>query len=755
MPAEPAAVGRPSPRKDALDRVTGRALYTADICLPDLLHGAVLRSPHHHALIKSIDTSRAANMPGVAAVLTSRDVPAARTFGGLVADQPVLAFDKVRHFGEPIALVVAGTIDQARAACRTVAVEYEELPAILDVREALRTGAPAVHHDGNLCTDFHITHGDPAEGFAEADIILEETFTLQRLSPAYMEPETSLASMQPDGTLEVWTGSQKPFIDRAAIASVLGIDPEKVIVRSAEVGGAFGGKEDSMLAVLASLAAFKVKGSVLLANERRESFVAHPKRHPAVIHLKIGAKKNGALTALSSTTLMDTGAYASYGPAVASQFTEMSAGAYHVQNVEIETSLCYTNTPLCGAMRGFGNPQAAFAIESMMNILAEKLGLDPLDLRERNMLNPGDEMPTGLPAGPWADSLPGVLKQARLSYEKLKARPPAHRSGGCQPKTGVGLALVIQPMGLGRLIPDRSTHTAEWLPDGTVRLGLGAPEIGQGLATVSEQMLAEALGIPSGQVFAGQLDTSLVPDGGVTCASRMTYLVGNALHDAAANLKMELITRAAELMAVDPASLRYEAGNVIDARGLAVPAAEIAARLAEQNQILKVTGSADFPEPANYTRQDLPIGMPHGLFVFGAQVARVEVDPELGKVSVTDLIAIHDPGRVINPSTAAGQVQGGVAMGLGYALLENMPLKTNGVWVDTFAEYLLPTVLDLPASLEVVFLETPEESSAFGAKGLGEVVTAPTAPAIADAVFRAVGKRVTRLPISAEDLLDG
>jgi CO/xanthine dehydrogenase Mo-binding subunit len=755
MPAEPASVGNPSPRKDALDRVTGRARYTADIRLPDLLYGAVLRSLHHHALIKNIDTSRAVNMPGVAAVLTSRDVPAARTFGGLVADQPALAFNKVRHFGEPVALVVARTLDEARAACRAVAVEYEELPAVLDVREALQPGAPAVHPDGNLCADFHLVHGDPAVGFEQADVILEEAFTLQRVSPAYLEPEASLAAWQPDGTLEVWTGSQKPFIDRLAIASILGINPEKVIVRSAEVGGAFGGKEDSMLAVLASLAAYAVKGSVLLVNERRESFVAHPKRHPAVIHIKIGAKKDGVLTALSSKTLMDTGAYASYGPAVASQFTEMSAGAYRVQNVEIETSLCYTNTPLCGAMRGFGNPQAAFVIENMMNILAERLGLDPLDLRERNMLRPGDEMPTGLPAGAWAESLPGVLKQARLAYDKLSAKSTAPPHGGCQPKTGVGMAMVIQPMGLGRLVPDRSSHTAEWLPDGTVRLGLGAPEIGQGLAAVAEQMTAEALGIPVGRVFAGRLDTSLVPDGGVTCASRMTYLVGNALHDAASNLKAELIDRAAELLSADPASLKYEAGQIINPKGPAIPAAEIAARLAEQNRTVKVTGSADFPEPANYTRQDLPIGMPHGLFVFGAQVARVEVDPELGKVAVTDLIAIHDPGRVINPITASGQVQGGVAMGLGYALLENMPLKANDAWVDTFAEYLLPTVLDLPADLEIVFLETPEESSAFGAKGLGEVVTAPTAPAIADAVFQAVGKRVTRLPISAEDLLDG
>ncbi len=753
MTVEPITIGRSIPRKDARDRVTGRAKYAGDIRVPGLLHGVVVRSPHHHAVIKSIDISRAEKMPGVAAVLTSRDVPAALTFGGLMADQPALAYGKVRHIGEPVALVTARTLDEARAACRAVSVEYEELPAVLDMREALLPDATAVHPDGNLCASFHLLLGDPAAGFAQADIILEETFSVQRIAQAYLEPETSLAEWQEDGSLAVWTGSQKPFIDRMAIASVLGLDPEKVIVRSAEVGGAFGGKEDSMLAILASLAAFKVRGSVLVANHRRESFVGHPKRHPTIIHLKLGAQKDGTLTALSSNCLMDTGAYASYGPAVASQFTEMSAGAYHIPNVEIETSLCYTNTPLCGAMRGFGNPQAAFAVESMMNMLAERLGIDPLDLREHNMLRPGELMPSGLPAGAWAESLPGVLKEARKAVDKLRARPAPAASNGVRLKTGVGVAVVIQPMGLGRAIPDRSTHTAEWLPDGSVRLGLGAPEIGQGLSGVSEQMMAEALGIPAGRVFADRLDTSLVPDGGVTCASRMTYLVGNALHDAAAKIKSELVGRAAELMGVDPASLRYEAGNVIDARGLAVPAAEIAARLAEQNRAVKVSGSADFPEPANFTRKDLPVGMPHALFLFGAHVARVEVDPASGAVRVTDVVAIHDAGRVINPASASGQVQGGVVMGLGYALLEDMPLKAGGSWVDSFSEYLLPTSADLPDDVEVVFLETPEASSAFGVKGLGEVVVTPTAPAVAEAVYQAVGVRALRLPITPADLV--
>jgi CO/xanthine dehydrogenase Mo-binding subunit len=336
---------------------------------------------------------------------------------------------------------------------------------------------------------------------------------------------------------------------------------------------------------------------------------------------------------------------------------------------------------------------------------------------------------------------------------RLNQLSPAPIAGTFTPRVGVWMALVMQPMGLGHRMPDSSTNTAEWLPDGTVRIGLGAPEIGQGLATVSEQMLAEALEIPVELVTAGKIDTALVPNGGVTCASRMTFLVGNSLAIAAGNLKADLLSQAARLLGVEQASLTYRSGRVFTDHGLSIPAAEIAARLAEQNISLKASGTANFPDPHIEKLDSLPIGMPHTLFVFGAQAARVELDPELGTVRVTDLVAIHDPGRVINPQAAAGQVQGGAAMGLGYALLEDMPLKADGRWVSSFTEYLLPTSKDLPPRLEVILLESREESSVFGVKGLGEVVTAPTAPAIANAVSRAAGRQLNRLPISPEDLV--
>jgi CO/xanthine dehydrogenase Mo-binding subunit len=747
MTSTPAAIGRSVPRKDMLDKLTGKALYTADLRPEDLRCGLVLRSPHHHARIRAIDVSGARAVPGVIAVLTAADVPGGQTFGPLVQDQPPLARDVVRHAGEPVALIVGETRAAAQAGLAAVRVDYEPLEAVFDPAQALAAGAAQLFDAGNLCAGFQVSEGDLADGFRRADVVMERTYSVQRVSPAYLEPENSLAGWE-DGCLVVWTSSQEPFIDREIIAHVLGLPREQIVVRSATIGGGFGGKEDSSLAVLASLAAFHVHANVLLANARWESFAAHPKRHPGTLHYKAGAARDGTLLALEVHIDLDTGAYASYGPAVGSLMTELAPGPYRIPAVSVETRVAYTNSPPSGAMRGFGSPQAIFAIESLMDDLASELGMHPLALRRKNMLRPGDRLFTRVQAGAWAESLPAILDEAERAAHRLEALPTAEGK-----VSGVGVALAMQSMGLGAKVPDVSTQAAQWLPDGRVRLALGAPDLGQGLATVAEQILAEALEIPPEQVETMRLDTALVPDGGVTCASRMTYLVGNALLDTAENLKAALLERAAAVLRCEPGSLAYQSGQVVTAQGDCIPAAEIAARLAEEDAPLAASGQFAFPYPEETTPQHLPIGMPHVLFVFGAQVVRVEVDAETGCVQVTDLVAIHDPGRLIHPQAAEGQVQGGAVMGLGYALYEDMPLKEGQGWVQAFSEYLLPTSVDTPPRLQAIFLEHPEASGPFGAKGLGEVVTAPTAPAVANAVARATGRRVTRLPIRPEDIV--
>ena len=746
MVAKSSLIGNPEIRKDAAGKVNGAAQYTADLPLQNVISGVMVRSPHHHARILFINKEAALQLPGVLAVLTAADVPGQKTFG-LIPDQPVLAGEEVRHIGEPVALVIAVDRAIAQQAAARVVVEYAPLPAVLEPQQALAPGAALVHPSGNLLSQYNVESGSLEDGFAAADVIMEETFSVQRVAPGYMEPENSLARYNPDGTLSVWVSSQEPFVDRLCIAAVLGLPVERIQVLSTVIGGAFGGKEDSSMAILTALAAWSIKGTVRIVNNRRESFVAHPKRHPAQIHLKIGAKKDGTLVALQGQVWMNTGAYASYGPAVGSLLTEMVTGSYRIPNVSIETKVIYTHTPYSGAMRGFGSPQAHFAIESAVDMLAERLGMDAAELRRKNILRQGDVLPTRVQINETALGMAPILERAMAARERLRLLPSTPGK-----ISGVGLALAMQSMGLGAKVLDRSEHRLEWLPDGRVLIHLGTPELGQGLVTVAEQITAEALGLPFDQVITAPFDTQDVPDGGAACASRMTFLVGNAMLAGAVLLQKELICSAASLLKLPPEKLSYQQGTVLLPDGRALPASEFASRAAEQGKPIQAQAAATFPYPEASTPQHLPIGMPHVKYVFAAQVARVEVDPELGTVEVKDMVAIHDLGKVINRRAAEGQIEGGVVMGVGYALYENMPLKPNGQWVDSFSEYLLPTSLDIPLNLDVQLLEYPELDGPFGAKGLAEICLVPTAPAIANAVYDAVKVRVTDLPISAEKL---
>ncbi len=741
------SVGKSMLRKDAWDKVAGKALYTADIPVEDVKIGRVLRSPHHYARILEINKEPALKVPGVLAVLTADDIPGDRVFGPLVPDQPSLASDVVRHQGEPVALIIAESKEIAETAKDKIQVSYEELTPVFDPIEAAGPGAPLLHQQGNVITELNIKDGDIQQGFEEAEHILEDTFILPRIHPGYMEPETSLAVWEEDQTITVWVSSQHPFTDQGFIAAALDLPVDKVRVKSGVIGGAFGGKEDSSLAILAALGAWAIKGAVRLVNTRRESFVAHPKRHPAQIHYKLGARSDGTFTALEAEAFMDTGAYASYGPAVAMILTETLAGSYRIPNVQVETSVVYTNSPLSGAMRGFGSPQSHFAVECMVDKMAEEIGMDPVQIRKANILKVGDKMFTGVILNETANALPICLENAQEVMDRFKAVEVTPGK-----KAGVGMALAAQSMGLGANVPDDSTHRLEWTPDGRVLIHLGSPDLGQGLAMAAEQITAEAMGLAFDQVESLPLDTLERPNGNVTCASRMTYMAGNALIDASGKLIQSLLSRAGEILEVSANKLTYKEGQIIKEDGSKLPAVEFLARLAEDSIILTSESTFSFPYPEETTPKGLPIGMPHVLYCFGAQVARVEVDPELGTVEVTHFAAIHDVGKMISRPGVEGQIEGGVATGLGYALYETM-LKKDDQWVDSFTEYLLPTSKDLPVNYENIILEIPESSGPYGAKGIGEIPLVPTAPAVANAVYEAVGVRVNKLPITPERIL--
>ncbi|MEE8357183.1 MAG: xanthine dehydrogenase family protein molybdopterin-binding subunit [Anaerolineales bacterium] len=747
MADQSTTIGKTEIRKDAWQKAAGKALYTADIPVENLNYGVVVRSQHHYARILEINKTAALKVPGVLQILTAEDIPGEKIFGPLIPDQPSLAQGVVRHLGEPICLVIAETRIAAQRAKEKINIKYQPLVPVFDPVLAVKSDAPQLHQGGNLVTELNVQDGDVEGGFKEADIVLEEVYYLPRISPGYMEPETSLAVWQEDNMVTVWVSSQHPFTDQGFIAAALDIPISSVRVKSAVIGGAFGGKEDSSLSILAALGAQSIKGALKIVNNRRESFLAHPKRHPAQIKYKLGAKQDGTFTALQVAAYLDTGAYSSYGPAVGMIFSETMTGSYRIPNVKVDTYVVYTNSPISGAMRGFGSPQSHFAVESMVDTMAEALGMDPLKLRDKNILHPGDKVFTGVTINETANSLPDCLENILEIRKRFQAVKPSPGK-----KAGVGFALGSQTMGLGANVPDDSTHRLEWAPDGRVLIHLGSPDLGQGLATAAEQITAESLGIPFDQVATLELDTLDSPNGNVTCASRMTYMVGNALLDASAKLIQELLEHSSRMLDVPAEKLTYKNGQIHKPDGSSIPAVEFVSRLAEESITLLSESTFSFPYPEETTPKHLPIGMPHVLYCFGAQIARVEIDPELGMIDVTHFAAIHDVGKVINRHGVEGQIEGGVATGLGYALYETMLQKDKG-WVDSFTEYLLPTAVDLPPNYQSIILEIPEASGPFGAKGIGEISLVPTAPAVANAVYDAVGVRVTRLPITPERIL--
>jgi len=745
----PKQIAKSKIRKDARDKVSGISQYAADIQLPESFHGALLRSPHHHARILRLDLQEAKKSPGVAAVLTADDVPGEKVFGAIIPDRPVLASDVVRHQGEAIALVIARTKRQARAALNNICVEYQPLPAVHDPRAALEETAPRIHPDGNLLLEYDQGRGDIEAGFQSSDLILEETFHLPRIYPGYLEPEASLAQWQQEGSLRVWVSSQKPFEDQKAIARALDLPLEKIQVKSAEIGGAFGGKEDSSLPILAALAAYHLRGTVKLVNSREESILAHPKRHPMEVQYKIGASRDGRLQAIEVNGLMDTGAYASYGPAVGGVFTEIASGAYNIPHTRVRNQIVYTNSPFSGAMRGFGAPQAIFAVECILDQLADALEMDPVALRRKNILHKGDRTPIGvlLEEEP---SLGACLDEVERAVQALESVPAAPGK-----QTGVGFALLIQAMGLGHGLPDHTTTRIQWLPEGGVSLDIGTPDMGQGTLTIGAQIAAERLAIDYDQVQVTALDTASSPDGGVTCASRMTYMVGNSILKSAEAAVEALLDQAAALLEVPRGKISYQQGfiHLEGKEQRPIPAAEIAAKAAAHQQEILGEETYSFPYPPEITPQDLPIGMPHIRFGFGAHVARVEVDPAFGTVEVQEIHAIHDVGKALNPAGVEGQIEGGVVMGVGYSLLEEVKLKGSGNWTDNLTEYLLPTAADAP-KIKSIILEYPEPTGPYGARGMAEMSMSPVAPAVVNALKNATGKTLTRIPVRPEDLLE-
>ena len=758
--AAPSIVGQSITRTDAVSKVTGQLRYGADYSQEGFLHGKILRSPHPHALIKSINVDKAMNVPGVAAVLTAKDIPGRNGFGAIIPDQPVICSDKVRFVGDAVALVAAVNEETALAALKLIEVAYEPLPAIFDPRDALKDGAPKIHEKGNLLSYDKLRKGNIDHGFAESEVILERTYHVPFLEHAYLEPDIVMAIPQADGTMLVEGPMQAPFTVRRNINAVLGVSINKVRVRQIHLGGGFGGKEDSPIDIgcRAAVLAYHTGQPVRIALEREEVTLQTSKRHPMIMQIKIGAKKDGTLVAFEGVMYDEQGAYASLGPLIPPaggshvHSMVMMPGPYEIPHVKVDAYLCYTNHPYGGAMRGFGAPQVHVAHEQIMDELAQLLGLNPIEIRRKNAFKLGSVTATGQ-----------VLDQSVGLHDTLEACAKAfdwdrrYRETGyidkeCTKRRGVGIGMGWYRTSVGAS-NDACGANVYVHEDGSVLLFTGITELGQGSFTVLPQICAEELGVRVEDVRMVQPDTDMVPESGPTVGSRSTTLMGNAIISAARQVKESILETASEMLLVPADRLEAKERKIYDRDNPRkyLDFKEVAARCMATGR--RLIGQGWWAPPPSSLDPETGQGSPYFVYTYSAHMAEVIVDVETGEVQVTDFVAAFDVGKAINPVAVEGQIEGGVAMGLGYALMEEITLQDGQIQNLHLADYLIPTSLDMP-DIKPIILEVENKYGPYGAKGIAESGTIPTAAAIRNAVADALGFHLFELPMQPESLLN-
>lgn len=699
-----AVVGRSVERFDARDKACGKAVYVADLHFPGMLLARPVRSPHAHARVAAVMVEEALATPGVVAVLTARDVPGSNLVGSRgVRDQPVLAGEKVRFVGEPVALVVAETPAAAESGVARVRVAYEQLPAVFSPEEALAPGAPQLAEGGNLCYHGRIKRGDFQRALREAALVVTNVYRTHLVDHAFLEPHGAVAVPEPDGRVCVWVTAKTVHPLQEEIARVLDCPKERVRVVAAAVGGSFGGKPDIQCACLAALAAAKTGRPVKVVYTREECFQTSTKRHPYVMQYTHAVSGDGRLLGVKVDLVADAGAYTGESRAVVGRGIIHSVGPYYVPNVEVEGRAVFTNNPVSGAMRGYGVPQVVFAHESQMDAVAHELGLDPIELRLRNILRPGLTTITG-------QAIPeGVgLEASLLRMREILAR---EASAGCgEELTAWGLGCFHY--GNGRTaVEDVGRCRLRQEVDGSFTLFVGVPDVGQGSNTILAQIACEELGVPWGTVRVVSADTAQTLESGPASATRVTVVVGRAVVDVCRRMRELLAGKGGETG----------------------PPLEVVAEFRTDATALDENGQ----------------GNPYSTYTYGVQAARVRVDRLTGRVRVDRLLAVYDVGRVVNRILFEGQVEGGALTGIGYALHEGVQCSEGRVLNPNFHTYLLPTCPDAPPVL-VEVVETTDGVGPFGAKGIGEPATCPTAAAVANGLFRATGVRFRELPLTME-----
>jgi len=750
-------IGAPCPRLDAYDKVTGREKFAADVYGENLIWAGVKRAGVPHAKIEGINVEAARGLPGVVAVLTHEDVRGTNRQGVVKKDQPVLANDKVRYSGDGLALVLAEDRETLKKALDLIVLDLKPLPGVFDMEAALTEGSALVHDDnpsGNILLQAELQTGLGPEAEAECEVMVEARFQTQRQEHAYLETEAGWAQVQDDGRLTIISSTQTPFRDRAEVAEALGLPMERLRMIAPYPGGAFGGKDGVSVQSLLALAALHAGGRpVKMWWDREESFLVSCKRHPARMYYRLGATRDGVLRYLDARMYFDTGPYDHLGGVVLTLAFEHAGGPYSIPNAHLRGWAVYTNNPLSGPFRGFGVPQVTSAIERMMDQLAAKLSMDPLELRLKNALKKGYRNCVGATLTS-STGLVECLERASTHYI-WRERQSWKAGAGPFTRRGVGVAALMHASGYGPVVPDYANAKIELTSEGKVRVYCGVVDMGQGTASTSLQIAADILGQEADRMELVLPDTDLCLPSGSASASRCLYTFGNALIGAAQLLKERILERSADLlMAADTSELALVSGKVRCIKtGREFDLATLARLMDESQRVavyhFRAPVAREEPSPDKNLRLH---GLPHWLFSYGAHVARVEVDELTGAVKVADYLSVTDCGNVINLKTYEQQIHGSIAQGLGYALSENLEAADGLITTPGLFTYVVPTASDVP-DMDCLALNIYEPTGPFGLKGVGEIATNGPLPALSNALADACGVGFVSSPITPEVVL--
>ncbi|MFQ5484167.1 MAG: xanthine dehydrogenase family protein molybdopterin-binding subunit [Desulfobacterales bacterium] len=738
-------IGKNFSRVGAAERLKGAPVFAADLHVGRPILLRALRSTKAHAKILGIDTEKARQLKGVVGIFTAKDIPGKNLLGTINKDHPLLATGKVRFIGDAIALIAAETETALKKALGVVKVTYEDLPAVFNPVDALKEEAAKIHSKGNLLYSRKIRKGNVKKAFHGCKAVVERTYRTAPLEHTYLEPDAGAGYVEEDGTFVIYASTQNPHYDHKEIVGLLGLENDQVRIIQAATGGGFGSKLDLNVQGFIGLGLYHLKRPLRYVYSREEAFLATAKRHPLTITMKTGADGKGNIKAMKARIVCDTGAYGSYGIAVASRSAVHATGPYEIENVEVDVFSVYTNKQICGAMRGFGVPQMAFAHESQLNLLAAKLGIDPLEIRQINALKEGSK--TGTEQSLTASvGIGKCLEALKPQYEQAKKRwkyaetPPFQRRG-------IGIGAMFY--GIGNTgVKNPAAARIEINPDGLPTLYTGCADIGQGSSSTLTQIAAEILRIKPDQIRIVTADTKLTANAGATSASRQTYISGNAVKDAAEKLAEMLLAEASDMLGAPKSSLSFDAGFVVNSENQTkkVPFSKLVDQAHKKGISLVYHG---FFDPATVPLDpETGRGAPYATYAFACHMALVNVDALTGEVRVEKIVAAHDVGKAIYPEGVKGQIYGGVAMGIGFALME----EYSPGFTRTLKDYLIPTCADMPEVIPII-VESEEPSGPFGAKGVGEPALIPTAPAVLNAISDALGERIYSLPANLERVL--